>query len=122
MCLIVVTVADVGCSDEEFKRVILIQIQCAGFNLLLQLPHTLLPIAVSDTFDKSNHLSSLIQQNTLISVRSSRSPAKPEVFFVAPEYGGSCSDGSFRQHVMQNDNLDQRQIKLSLLLNENRQV
>lgn len=47
MCLVVVTVADVGCSDEEFKRVVLIQIQCARFNLLLQLPHALLPIAVS---------------------------------------------------------------------------
>lgn len=69
MRLIVVTVADVGCSDEELKRVILIQIQCASFNLLLQLPHTLLTIAVSDIFDKSNHLSSLIQQvrNSLLS-------------------------------------------------------
>lgn len=48
VCLVVVTVSDVGCSDEEFKRVVLIQIQCASFDLLLKLSHTLLPIAVSD--------------------------------------------------------------------------
>lgn len=76
MCLVVVTVADVGRSNEEFKRVILIQIQCACFDLLLQLSHALLPIA-----------------------------AEAEVFFVAPQYRGSCSDAGFRQHVMQNDNL-----------------
>lgn len=51
VCLVVVTVADVGGSDEELKRVVLIQIQGASFDLLLQLPHALLPIAVSDILD-----------------------------------------------------------------------
>lgn len=46
--LIVVTVSDVGCSDEEFKRVVLIQGQSASFYLLLQMSHALLTIAVSD--------------------------------------------------------------------------
>ena len=54
MRLVVVTVADVGGSDEEFKRVVLVQIQCASFNLLLQLSHALLPIAASDILDISN--------------------------------------------------------------------
>lgn len=45
VCLVVVTIADVGRSDEEFKRVVLIQIQRASLDLLLQLPHALLPIA-----------------------------------------------------------------------------
>lgn len=44
--LIVVTVSDAGCSNEQFKRVILIQIQRASFYFLLQLPHAFLPIAV----------------------------------------------------------------------------
>lgn len=48
--LVVVTVTDVGRSNEEFKRVILVQIQCASFYFLLQLPHAFLPIAVKDIF------------------------------------------------------------------------
>lgn len=47
--LVVVAVADVGRSNEELKRVILIQVECASFDLLLQLPHALLPIAVKQT-------------------------------------------------------------------------
>lgn len=47
MCLVVVTVADVGCGNKEFKWVVLIQVQRARFNLLLQLFHALLSIAVS---------------------------------------------------------------------------
>lgn len=54
--LVVVTVADVGCSDEEFKRVILIQIQRASIYFLLQVSHALLPIAVSSILDKFNTL------------------------------------------------------------------
>lgn len=50
--LIVVTVADVGGSDEELERVVLIQVQCAGFDFLLQLPHALLSIAVRDNVNK----------------------------------------------------------------------
>lgn len=52
MRLVVVTVPDVGCSDEEFKWVVLVQIQRASFDLLLQMSHTLLPIAVSHISDK----------------------------------------------------------------------
>ena len=59
MGLIVVTVADVGCSDEEFEGVVLIQVQRARFNLFLQLSHALLAVAVLDTVDKSNTLSPL---------------------------------------------------------------
>lgn len=47
MRLVVVTVADVGCGNKEFKWVVLIQVQRASFNLLLQLFHALLSIAVS---------------------------------------------------------------------------
>lgn len=54
VCLVVVTVADVGRSHEQLKRVILVQVQCSGFYLLLQLPHALLPIAVSDMSHTSN--------------------------------------------------------------------
>lgn len=61
MRLVVVAVADVGRSDEEFKRVVLIQIQRACFDLLLQLSHALLPVAVvTDILDRSLHLHSVI--------------------------------------------------------------
>lgn len=52
MRLIVVTVADVGGSDEELERVVLIQVQCARFDFLLQLPHALLSITVTDNVNK----------------------------------------------------------------------
>lgn len=45
MRLIVVAVADVGGSDEELERVVLIQVQRARFDFLLQLPHALLSVA-----------------------------------------------------------------------------
>lgn len=51
--LVVVTVADVGRSDEKLKRVILIQTECARFYLLLQLPHALLPVAVREISNQS---------------------------------------------------------------------
>ena len=57
VCLVVVAVSDVGCSDEEFKWVILVQIQRASFDLFLQMSHALLPIAISQ---KSNTLVSSI--------------------------------------------------------------
>lgn len=41
---IVVTVSDVGCSNEKLKRIILVQVQRACFDLLLQLSHPLLSI------------------------------------------------------------------------------
>lgn len=52
MRLIVVAVADVGGSDEELERVVLIQVQCARFDFLLQLPHALLSIAARDNGNK----------------------------------------------------------------------
>lgn len=110
--LVVVTVADVGRSDEEFKRVILIQVQGASFYLLLQLPHALLPIAVSHIFHTFFRLSKC--EAAKISERRFRSPAEAQVFFVAPEYRGSCSDGGFGQHVVQNDNLDHRKPLVTL--------
>lgn len=52
VCLIVVTVSDAGCGNEQFKWVVLIQIQCASFYFLLQLPHALFPIAVRHILPK----------------------------------------------------------------------
>lgn len=52
VCLIVVTVSDAGCSYEQLKWVILIQIQGASFYFLLQLPHALFPIAVKHILPK----------------------------------------------------------------------
>lgn len=110
--LVVVTVADVGCSNEELKRVILVQVQRASFYLLLQLPHALLPIAVK----KKRRVTQIF----LLSERVKRddgdgridSPAESQVFFVAPEDRRSCSDCGFGQHVMQDDHLDHRQMRL----------
>lgn len=52
--LIVVAVADVGGGDEELKRVVLVEVQRARFDLLLQLLHALLPIAASDSGDTAS--------------------------------------------------------------------
>ena len=46
MRLFVVTIADVGCGDKEFKGIVLLHVQGARFDFLLQLPHALLSIAV----------------------------------------------------------------------------
>lgn len=55
VCLIVVTVSDAGCSNKQFKWIILIQIQCASFDFLLELPHALFPIAVKQNKQSQNH-------------------------------------------------------------------
>lgn len=109
MRLVVVTVADVGGSNEELKRVILIQIQGASFNLLLQLSHALLPIAVHIHWDTSTAaLLSPCRHCNHLSGWSLYLPAKAQIFFIAPKHRGSSSDSSFRQHVMQDHDLDQR--------------
>lgn len=48
MSFVVVTVAYVGGSYEQFKGVVLVQIQRSCFDLLLQLFHALLAIAVPE--------------------------------------------------------------------------
>lgn len=45
MGLIVVTVADVSGSNKELKRVVLIQVKCPSFDLLLQMSHALFAVA-----------------------------------------------------------------------------
>lgn len=51
--LVVVAVADVGGGDEELERVVLVQVQRARFDFLLQLLHAFLPIAARDSGDTS---------------------------------------------------------------------
>lgn len=51
--LVVVAVADVGGGDEELERVVLVQVQRACFDFLLQLLHAFLPIAARDSGDTS---------------------------------------------------------------------
>ena len=49
VCFCIVAVADVCGSNEEFKRIILLQIKSSTFYLLLQLFHTFLAMAEADT-------------------------------------------------------------------------
>lgn len=115
MRLIVVAVADVGGSDEELERVVLIQVQCARFDLLLQLPHALLSIAVRGNGNRKIKSSPLLSDRLtgiVLPRRFVNSPAESKVLFVAPENRRSSSDCSFGQHVMQNHHLDHEQNKI----------
>lgn len=46
VCLVVVAVADVSGSNKQLKGVILLNVQSARLDLLLELTHALLPVAV----------------------------------------------------------------------------
>lgn len=45
MGLVVVAVADVGGCYEQLKGIIILDVQSSTLNLLLELPHPLLPVA-----------------------------------------------------------------------------
>ena len=49
VCFCIVAVADVCGSNEELKRIVLLQIKSSTFYLLLQLFHTFLAMAEADT-------------------------------------------------------------------------
>lgn len=93
MCFLVVAISDLRGSYKHFKRVIFFNVELSLLNLLLQLLHSLLPMA-----------------------------GKAEFLLETPQDGGPCFDARFAKHVVKDHHLvpekylhDASAISLSIL-------